>query len=73
MHALSDQAVRVTLAIPLSVAARLAGVARPTLRLYEIDPRAIRDDKREACSRLYAKLRELLAETPFSRSPGAAA
>jgi hypothetical protein len=68
MHALRDQAVRVTLAMPLTVAARLAGVSRPTLTLYEADPMAVRSDaKRKACARLYEELRRLLARAPFTR------
>jgi hypothetical protein len=69
MHVLRDQAVRLTVGIPLTVAARLAGVSRPTLVLYEADPMAVKSDtKRAACSALYERLRSLLAETPLSRS-----
>jgi hypothetical protein len=64
-----DQAVRELLGIPLTRAAKLAGVGKDTLRLYEADPQAVKGDTtRRACERLYAELRELLARAPFRRA-----
>ena len=59
-----DSAVRIELGIPLAVAAKLAGVSRPTMRLYEADPQCVRSEKkRSACASLYARLRDLLSST----------
>ncbi len=56
-----DQAVRVELGIPLTRAAKLAGVSHITLRLYEADPQCVKSEaKRTSCAALYAKLRALL-------------
>lgn len=72
MQPLRDQAIRVTLGMPLTVAARLAGVSRPTLVLYEADPMAVKSDsKRAACAALYSHLSDLLSAAPFSRSVAA--
>lgn len=58
---LCDRAVRVALGIPRLTAARLAGVAKNTLALYEIDPIGVTGPKtRAACAALYEDLRELL-------------
>ena len=61
MAAVRDQAVRVQLGISIRRAAKLAGVSRLTLMLYESDPQAIRKPlKREACATLYRRLRTVL-------------
>lgn len=66
MRIVRDQAVREELGIPLTRAAKLAGVSAPTLRLYEADPQAVRtDDRRGACAALYGHLRALLAREPL--------
>lgn len=58
---LCDRAVRVALGIPRVTAARLAGVAKNTLMLYELDPSGVVGPKtRAACAALFADLRELL-------------
>lgn len=58
---LRDQAIRVKAGIPLSVAAYLCGVSRPTLSLFEADPMAVRStEKREKCAAFYARLRRFL-------------
>jgi hypothetical protein len=63
-----DQAVRVELGIPLRNACRIIGIAYHTLRMYEIDPAAIRSpEKREACALFYAELRRLMERAPLTR------
>lgn len=64
MPALSDRAVRVELGIPRSVAARLAGVARHTMTLYEMSPTAVRPSKRVELERFYSMLRHVLTRCP---------
>lgn len=68
MRDVRDQAVREELGIPLTRAAKLAGVSAPTLRLYEADPQAVRtENRRMACAELYAQLRALLGREPLRR------
>lgn len=56
-----DQAVRVALHIPAHIVARMAGVARPTVTIFELDPLAVRDEsKRAKLSEVYAELRGLV-------------
>ena len=65
---LCDRAVRVELGIPRSVAAKLAGVSRNTLRLYEIDPIGVVGPiTRAACAALYEDLRGLLHRAELRR------
>lgn len=60
-----DAAARVTLGVSLRTAAKLAGVNRGTIAMYEIDPGAVRDEeKREAIAKVYRLLRGVLAEAP---------
>jgi hypothetical protein len=66
MRVVRDQAIREELGIPLTRAAKLAGVSAPTLRLYEADPQAVRtENRRMACAELYAHLRALLSREPI--------
>lgn len=61
MHELRDSQVRIEAGIALTRAAKLAGVVPHTLRIYEIDPMAIRHDRtREKCARYYRLLREFM-------------
>jgi len=56
-----DQAVRVALHIPAHIVARMAGVARPTVTIFELDPLAVRDEsKRAKLCEVYAELRGLV-------------
>lgn len=72
MNALRDSAVRVALGIPLGIAASLAGVSRPTLTKYELDPHAVHDPiKRESCAKLYGELRTLLSREWLARPEAA--
>lgn len=65
---LCDRAVREAAGIPLVVAARLAGVARNTLMLYELNPLGVVGEKtRAACAELYEDLRELLGKADARR------
>jgi hypothetical protein len=58
-----DQAVRCELGIPLTRAAKLAGVSHITLRLYEADPQSVKNDsKRASCAAMYDRFRALLTE-----------
>lgn len=60
-----DQAVRVALHIPAHVVARMAGVSRPTLAIYELDPLAVKDtSKRSAIERVYGELRAMISRFP---------
>lgn len=60
-----DAAVREKLGVPRTVAAQLAGVSRPTLTLYEIDPEAVRsEEKRRALAQLYGMFRNVLTNAP---------
>ena len=57
-----DSAVRCDAGISLRNAARLLRVSDNTLRLYEIDPDAVRNaEKRERIAGFYAHLRAFLA------------
>lgn len=70
MRVVRDQAIREELGIPLTRAAKLAGVSAPTLRLYEADPQAVRtENRRQACAELYEHLRALLGREPMRRDP----
>lgn len=65
---LCDRAIRVALGIPRVTAARLAGVAKNTLILYELDPRGVVGEAtRAACSALYEDLRSLLERAEARR------
>lgn len=56
-----DQAVRVALRISAQTVARLAGVHRSTVTIFELDPLAVRDERKRAkLSALYADLRGLV-------------
>lgn len=61
---LCDQAVRVELGISLRVAAKLAGVAKNTLTMYEAAPHVVRPEKRAVCVKLYKLLRHVLEHAP---------
>lgn len=62
MHEHRDSQVRIAAGIALTRAAKLAGVVPHTLRIYEIDPKAIRNDHTRAkCARYYRLLREFMA------------
>jgi hypothetical protein len=54
----------VALGIPRKVAARLGGVARNTLAMYEVAPQVVRADKRASLERLYRLLRNVLQHAP---------
>ena len=61
-----DQAVRVALHIPAHVVARMAGVSRPTLAIYELDPLAVKDlDRRGRIAAVYSELREMIRRFPI--------
>jgi hypothetical protein len=66
---LCDRAVRVALGISVATAARLAGVARSTLTLYELEPSGVVTPKtRASCEFLYAKLRKLIDDMDRRRA-----
>lgn len=67
MRDLCDRAVREELGIPLRVAARLAGVSRPTLAMWERAPNFVSEAKSEPCVELYKQLRVLLERAPGRR------
>lgn len=56
-----DAAVRVEVGISLRRAAKAIGVSDNTLRIYEIDPMAVKDPmKRSKCAGYYQRLRQFL-------------
>ncbi len=59
-----DARVREELGIPRTVAAKLAGVSKNTLILFEAAPNAVSEPKRVSCAQLYALLRTVLAKAP---------
>lgn len=65
MSGMRDQAVRVAFHIPAHVVARMAGVAKPTIVIYELDPLAVRDDRKRArIASVYDELRGMLTKYP---------
>lgn len=57
-----DAATRVEAGISLRRAAKTIGVSDNTLRIYEIDPAAVKDDlKRARIAKYYSRLRVFLA------------
>ena len=73
MRELSDPAVRGFLGMSRAVVAKLAGVNRGTLAIYEISPNVVGAEKREACAWVYAELRQLVARAPGTRAAGSRA
>lgn len=68
MATLCDRAVRVELGMSQTVAARLAGVDRRTLAMFEAGPQFVTERSREPCTKLYALLRVVLRDAPGKRS-----
>ncbi len=65
---LCDRAARTALNISLEAAARLVGVSKNTLRLYELDPIGVVGAvTRAACAALYDDLRGLLERAEARR------
>lgn len=60
-----DQAVRVAFHIPAHVVAKMAGVAKPTIVIYELDPLAVRDERKRArIAEVYQELRSMMTKFP---------
>lgn len=64
---LVNRAVRVELGIPTRVAAKLAGVDRRTVTMFEAGPAFVSAEKRELLEKLYALFRGLLDAAPGAR------
>lgn len=62
-----DRAIRVELGISQTVAARLAGVDRRTLAMWEAGPQFVSETTRAACAQLYALLADVLRKAPGKR------
>lgn len=67
MSTLDDREVRDALGLSARVTARLAGVDRRTLAMYELAPHRVRVASRARCQRLYESYRTLLREAPGLR------
>jgi DNA-binding XRE family transcriptional regulator len=69
MRDLTDSGVRVELGISRVAAAKLAGVTRNTIALYEAKPDAVKTARaREACASVYRLLRDLLKRMPARKA-----
>lgn len=64
---LCDRAVRVELGISRVIAARLAGVDRRTLAMWEAGPQFVKDESADRCRSLYRLFREVLLHAPGRR------
>lgn len=66
-EALRDCAVRAELGIPRTTVAKLAGVDRRTVAMYEAGPQFVTEEKGAACRKVYELLRHVLEKMPGKR------